>query len=120
MILLFEGIAMLIPFAFACYFAEFAPATAFFCIIVVCVSFGITINRVTMHSRPYIHSREGFYIVIVCWMFVILLGAMPYLLSDMGYSFWDCWFESTAGWTTTGYADRKWPRRKCPVLLWRN
>ena len=120
MILLFEGIAMLIPFAFACYFAEFAPATAFFCIIVVCVSFGITINRVTMHSRPYIHSREGFYIVIVCWMFVILLGSMPYLLSDMGYSFWDCWFESTAGWTTTGATVLGYDNMPRSLLLWKS
>ncbi len=101
-ILLFEGIAMIIPFIFACYYREYSPATSFFCMIVICVTFGETMRRVIPKGSRKLKSREGYYVVLVSWFFVILLGSMPYYLSDQGYSLVDCWFESCAGWTTTG------------------
>lgn len=101
-ILLFEGIAMIIPFLFACYYRELTSATSFFCTMVVCISFGETMRRVLPKTNKSLQTREGYLIVLLSWLFVILVGAMPYLLASENYSFIACFFESCAGWTTTG------------------
>ena len=118
-ILLLEGITMLIPFAFACYFREYASATSFFCVMVVCITFGETMRRVVKKTSKKIKAREGYFTVIISWLFVILLGAMPYLWTEQSYSFIDCWFESCAGWTTTGCTVMNPDLMPRSILLWK-
>lgn len=118
-IMLFEGLAMLIPFGFACYFHEVTTATAFFCTMVVCVSFGETMRRVVKKTNKSIKTREGYFVVIVSWFFVILIGAMPYLMSGQGYSFAESWFESCAGFTTTGATSVNLALMPKSLVLWK-
>ena len=47
-----------------------------------------------------IKARDSYTIVLASWLLMIGLGTLPYYLSGMGYSFVDCIFESTAGFTT--------------------
>jgi len=101
-ILLFEGLAMLLPFGFACYFHETSSATSFFCTMIVCIAFGETMRRTIKKTDKKVKTREGYFVVIVSWLVVILVGSIPYLLANQGYNFFESWFESCAGWTTTG------------------
>ncbi len=118
-ILLFEGIAMLIPFGFACYFNEITSATSLFCTMIVCIVFGETMRRAVTKTKKTIKTREGFFVVIVAWFCVILVGAMPYYLCDQGYSFMDCLFESCAGWTTTGATAVDMVAMPKSMVLWK-
>jgi trk/ktr system potassium uptake protein len=53
------------------------------------------------HSAD-LRAREGFAIVAFGWIFVGLLGALPFWLSGQIPSFTDAAFESISGFTTTG------------------
>jgi trk system potassium uptake protein TrkH len=46
--------------------------------------------------------RDGFAVVVLSWLSLALLGAMPYFFSGQMASFVDCFFESMSGFTTTG------------------
>ncbi|MCA1765973.1 MAG: TrkH family potassium uptake protein [Desulfobulbaceae bacterium] len=46
--------------------------------------------------------RDGFAIVVLSWLGLALLGALPYSFSGQMGSFADCFFESMSGFTTTG------------------
>lgn len=118
-ILLFEGIAMLIPLGFACYFREASTAKAFFCTAIICIAFGWSMTRFMEKTKKEVKTREGYFIVIVSWLFVVFIGAIPYLLADQGYGFINCWFESMAGWTTTGASTLDLTTMPKALLLWK-
>ena len=47
--------------------------------------------------------RDGFLIVVACWLALALVGALPFvLLEDPELSYIDAFFESMSGLTTTG------------------
>ena len=46
--------------------------------------------------------KDGFAIVVLSWVGLAFLGALPYLFSGKIPSFIDCYFESMSGFTTTG------------------
>jgi trk system potassium uptake protein TrkH len=76
-------------------------------------------------NHPRIRSRDGFLLVFLVWVFMSLLGAMPFYLSakalGSGLHFADAFFESACGFTTTGatiIADVEILPRS--LLLWRS
>lgn len=72
------------------------------------ISAAITIGcgaAVVLFIRPIqarFRAREGYLVVALCWIIASLFGTLPYYLSDFTTSFIDGFFESTAGFTTTG------------------
>jgi len=52
------------------------------------------------HTR--LAKREGYLIVAVGWMSMVLTGLIPYLMEDIGMSFTEAFFETMSGMTTTG------------------
>ena len=46
--------------------------------------------------------RDGFVVVVLSWLGLALLGALPFYFSGQMHSFIDCLFESMSGFTTTG------------------
>ena len=64
---------------------------------------GLFIYLPVRHERRELRLRDGFLIVTCCWLAVILVGALPFvLLSSPDLSFLDAVFESASGFTTTG------------------
>lgn len=55
-----------------------------------------------LRDAPDLRVREGFAVVAFGWLFVGLLGALPFWLSGQIPSFTDAAFESISGFTTTG------------------
>ncbi len=53
-------------------------------------------------KRPDIFARDGLVTVGLAWIFVSLLGALPFLLSGAIPNYIDCVFETVSGFTTTG------------------
>ena len=47
-------------------------------------------------------AREGFVIVGLSWIIMALFGCMPYLISGNMTNFFDAFFETASGFTTTG------------------
>lgn len=63
--------------------------------------FGIVTQRME-HSKGSYRSREGYAIVVVSWLMMSVVGALPFVISGAIPSFVDALFESISGFTTTG------------------
>ncbi|HKM28166.1 MAG TPA: TrkH family potassium uptake protein [Anaerovoracaceae bacterium] len=101
-IVLIEGIAMLFPVVSAIFFDENAVASSLFFIAITCIAFGYT-TVTQLHSTSLkLKAHEGYFIAFACWMVVCIIGSLPFYVADCGYKYVDCFFESVAGWTTTG------------------
>ena len=53
-------------------------------------------------KRTDIFAREGLITVGLAWLFVSLLGALPFCISRAIPNYIDCFFETSSGFTTTG------------------
>ncbi|MDR2803430.1 MAG: TrkH family potassium uptake protein [Treponema sp.] len=73
-------------------------------------------------KRPIqLRGRDGFLLVSLTWVFLSLLGSLPYYLSGAGISFTDALFESVCGFASTGattISDIEGLPRS--LLLWRS
>lgn len=49
-----------------------------------------------------VNKREGYLIVALGWLFLVLFGALPFYISGVTPHFVDAVFESVSGFTTTG------------------
>ena len=49
-----------------------------------------------------IFAREGFVLVGLSWIIISLFGALPFVISGEIKSFFDAFFETVSGFTTTG------------------
>lgn len=101
-VLLFEGVAMLIPMAYGVYLKEDGPASSLFFTSICCIAIGSFIYRHLKYYTLRIKTRESFFVAFLCWFIVCMTGTLPYLMAQCGYSFTDSLFESVSGWTTTG------------------
>lgn len=118
-ILLFEGIAMLIPLSAAMIYHEVSAATSFLLTALCCTSFGLTVYKNLSFDDFRLRARDGFFIVIATWITVCIVGAIPYYFSGVGYSVADSFFESVAGWTTTSAFVLEIPSLPKSILLWK-
>ena len=67
----------------------------------------------------YVSRQNIFLMVVVCWLGVVLVGAAPFLLGGvMGPV--DAFFNSMAGFTTTGAATVAPEELSPALLLWRS
>ena len=64
---------------------------------------GLVIYMPVRHMRQELRLRDGFLIVTACWLALVLVGALPFvLLEQPDISYVDAVFESMSGLTTTG------------------
>ena len=62
-------------------------------------------TAMTLLRRPKnqtIYAKEGFVIVALSWVFLSLVGALPFVISGEIPRFVDAFFETVSGFTTTG------------------
>ncbi|MBT0607278.1 TrkH family potassium uptake protein [Aequorivita echinoideorum] len=63
---------------------------------------GGAIMYVTKNHRKEIQKREGYIIVTFGWIFMALVGTLPYIFTGAIPSFTNAFFETMSGFTTTG------------------
>lgn len=63
---------------------------------------GIVIMILTRNHRKEIQKKEGYIIVTMGWVFMALIGTLPYLMTGAIPNFTDAFFETMSGFTTTG------------------
>lgn len=96
------GLTMLPPFFVAIIYEETASFLAFLFTIVFSAVCGALLMRFGQFSHDKLKVRDGFLIVTVCWIVSTLLGAAPFMLSGSIPNFFDAFFESCSGFSTTG------------------
>ena len=100
-LLLFEAGFFLVPMITAVCYGEWMTLLAFVIPALMCAGIG----WLCMRKRPdntTIYAREGFVIVSLCWIILSLFGSLPFIFSGSIPNFFDAFFETASGFTTTG------------------
>ncbi len=118
-ILLFIGVAMLVPMVYAVYLGQTKVTFAFFIPAIFCLTFGYLIHTRLRFLSTKLKHRDSYFVAFICWITVSFVGTFPYLLSGCDYTLADCIFESVSGWTTTGAWTVDIPSMPRPLLLWK-
>lgn len=88
---------------------------------IVSVGVGFIIMLLTKRHRKEIKKREGYIIVTFGWIFMALIGTLPYIFSGVITNFTNAFFETMSGYTTMG-ATILTDIENVPkgILLWRS
>lgn len=100
--LLVVGFCMIPSLLIAGIYEEAPAFLAFFATIGFAVLSGTFLLWFGQTSAAKLKVRDGFLIVTVCWVVSALLGAIPFMLSGSIPNFFDAFFESCSGFSTTG------------------
>ncbi|GAB1476665.1 TrkH family potassium uptake protein [Bacillota bacterium] len=96
------GVAMIPSAVVSVIYGEYMTALTFALIIVPLLAAGAFISSLINVKVSKLKLREGIFIVAASWIFASLLGCIPYLATDSIHGFVNAFFESVAGFTTTG------------------
>ncbi|HEY6712249.1 MAG TPA: potassium transporter TrkG, partial [Rubrobacter sp.] len=113
------GAAMLVPAAYSLLKAP-DEAWVFWLPSVIVLALGALLYYPTRRQpRGYVSRQSMFLMVVVCWLGVVLVGALPFILSGLMGPV-DAFFNSMAGFTTTGAATVTPEELSPALLLWRS
>src|SRR5215203_6950174 len=113
------GAAMLVP---AGYSLLMAPKVAwvFWLPGIIALAAGAVLYFPTRwQPRSYVSRQSIFFMVVACWLAVVLVGTAPFMLSGLMGPV-DAFFNSMAGFTTTGAATLTPEELSPALLLWRS
>lgn len=120
-VLLFSSLFMLVPF-FTSFFLSGMDLKALGISFVLTFFAGLLLYFLTKSQKAIeLKHKDGFAIVTLSWAGMSFFGSLPYLFSGITLSFTDAYFESVAGFTTTG-ASILGGLEDLPkgILLWRS
>ncbi|MDY6301570.1 MAG: TrkH family potassium uptake protein [Bacteroidales bacterium] len=119
-LLLIEAAFMLFPLAISWYYDEETALWAFLYSAAITAGAGSAMAFGIKPRSSSMHKREGLMLTAIIWVFFSLFGMLPYLFSDTFNNVTDAFFETMAGFTTTGSSVIRYveeiPRG---VLFWR-
>lgn len=120
-VLIFSSGFMLLPLLFSLYYKG-EDASAFGVSLLLTLSSGLLLFFVNRSQRKVeLKHRDGFAVVTISWLIMSLFGSLPYIFSGVAVSFTDAYFESMAGFTTTGSSVfRDLGGIPGGILLWRS
>jgi trk system potassium uptake protein TrkH len=120
-VLLFCSGFVLLPF-FASFFQKGDDMSALGISFLATFFAGLLVYFLTKSQEEVeLKHRDGFAVVTISWLAMSFFASLPYLISGVTHSFTDAYFESMAGFTTTGASVfsnlEKFPDG---ILIWRS
>jgi len=113
------GAAMVVPAAYSLVKSP-EEAWVFWVPGVIVLAVGAVLYYPTRRQpRSYVSRQSIFLMVVVCWIAAVLVGALPFMLSGLMGPV-DAFFNSMAGFTTTGAATVTPEELSPALLLWRS
>ena len=97
-----SGIAMFAPVVVALIYGEFGDAVQITLAAAVTIGAGVAAWRYGRSENSQLTAREGFAIVGLSWIAMTFFGTLPYLFTGELTSLTDAFFETAAGFSTTG------------------
>ena len=67
---------------------------------IISLVLGIILNSIDPDNKN-LYAKDGFSIVTMSWILICLIGSIPFIIGD-NLSFYDAFFETVSGLTTTG------------------
>jgi len=99
-LLIILGTFMLIPFFVQFLYDENSGAFLFSASATVFV--GILLMLTNIEENRKLNLQQAFLLTTLSWLSIAIFGCLPFLLSGIGLTFVDSFFESMSGITTTG------------------
>ena len=118
-IILIEGIAMIIPWIWAEVADETSSAFAFRICVPITLAIGLAFSICFRSWRTDFGVREGYIVVAAAWIISSIIGSFPYLLSGIAPNYVSAFFESAAGFTTTGCTCLSGTEISHSLMLWK-
>lgn len=100
--IILESVLLLLPLIVSVIYGEGGVALSFVVTILIALASGGLMMLAFKPSSKVIYSKEGFIIVALSWVFMSLIGALPFVISGDIPSYVDALFETVSGFTTTG------------------
>jgi trk system potassium uptake protein TrkH len=114
------GSAMAIPVLVALIYREYTDALQITVAAGVTVAIGGWAWRYGRSEKTQLTAREGFAIVGLSWIALTFFGTLPYIFTGAIGSFTDAFFETAAGFSTTGASIVPDPGEMARgILFWR-
>ena len=97
-----EAALLLLPAAVSLIYQEYNCLWSFLISATVAFVVGSLLALICRPQNQVIYAKEGLAIVALVWLFVSVIGALPFMISGEVPSFADAFFEIVSGFTTTG------------------
>lgn len=101
-ILLLEVLMMVPALCICLYDGDGSMALSFLATMGITALVGGAMSWYSRKEQSSLMAHEGFTIVALCWIFMSLLGALPFWFSGAIPNYIDALFETVSGFTTTG------------------
>ncbi len=112
------GVFMFVPIVFQFIYSEID--SSFFGASIVTIIFGILFFLSNIDHNKKLNLQQAFLLTALSWMSIAIFGSLPFLFSNLNFSFTNAFFESMSGITTTGSTVisnlNEMPKS---ILLWR-
>ena len=100
-VLMIEGALLLLPAAASLVYGEWMVLGVFLLTAAVSAGIGYVLHTIKPRSKVF-YMREGFAATSLCWVFISVMGAVPFVLTGCIPNPVDALFETVSGFTTTG------------------
>ena len=100
-VLMIEGALLLLPAAASLVYGEWMVLGVFLLTAAVSAGIGYALHTIKPRSKVF-YMREGFAATSLCWVFISVMGAVPFVLTGSIPNPVDAMFETVSGFTTTG------------------
>jgi len=100
-VLMIEGALLLLPAAASLVYGEWMVLGVFLLTAAVSAGIGYALHTIKPRSKVF-YMREGFAATSLCWVFISVMGAVPFVLTGCIPNPVDALFETVSGFTTTG------------------
>jgi trk system potassium uptake protein TrkH len=94
------GVFMFIPIIFQFIYSEID--SSFFGASLVTIIFGILFFLSNLDHDKKLTLQQAFLLTSLSWLSIAIFGSLPFIFSDLNFSFVNAFFESMSGITTTG------------------
>tara|TARA_B100001057_G_scaffold265957_1_gene266183 strand:+ start:4637 stop:6076 length:1440 start_codon:yes stop_codon:yes gene_type:complete len=94
------GVFMFIPIIFQFIYSKID--SSFFGASIVTIIFGTLFFLSNLDHDKKLTLQQAFLLTALSWMSIAIFGSLPFIFSDLNFSFIDAFFESMSGITTTG------------------
>ena len=101
-ILYIEAALMSLPLVCSAIYKESKSLFAFVITILLSLGLGLALTKFNRPKDKTIFAKEGFVIVALTWVVMSLIGALPFVISGEIPNFFNAFFETVSGFTTTG------------------
>jgi len=91
-----------LPMVISLIYGEFTSLFAFLISAGISLALGLLLRFTSRPGTKVIYAKEGFAIVSYAWIIMAGIGALPFVIDGAIPSYFDAFFETVSGFTTTG------------------